>query len=131
MGKINFKQIAMGAAGAAAGTFAANAINKIASKPNDKGEPLLNEELRGIAHIAVGAFAPGYLPKGEFSVGMGYALTSKGVDILLKKFVPSMVSGIDGFDGSPSYEGVGEVENTIAATPEEEEVAGTEENYVN
>ncbi len=138
MKKLDFSKIGKRAAGLAVGTALSGFLNKTLEKTNAQGQPMINQEMRGLIMVGAGAFLPGLISKKQDDMieAVGAGIMSKGVDTLLRRFVPSMVSGIDGtdegvFGAYDSPESLGEV-NGVYGTDDgvfgsDEGVFGAEE----
>ena len=107
--KINFKEIAMKAGGAAAGGAGSVLLNKVV--------PNLDLKLRAGAKIVIGAVIPELFPKMKILDAVGMGMIGAGAAELTQEFIPATppVNGIadeqfaeDKFVVDPEIHGTGE-----------------------
>lgn len=91
MKKLNFKQIGMRAAGAAAGGVGGEFLNKLL--------PNMKPMIRGIAKMAIGVVVPELAPKSKFADAAGVGLAASGSVDLFNAIANKTSTGVQGIEG--------------------------------
>lgn len=120
--KINFAEVGKRVGGIAVGVVGAGVVRRYLT--NSVG---MNENTVDAALIGLGVFAPSLVGNNPMIQHAGNAIITKGVDALLRRKMPNVVSGVeDGIYGD-EYDGVGNypTSDEMIVSGLEDSVAGT------